>query len=140
MKYLLLIILVFSVAAAHAEKWYEGSWVVSDAKFPGISTVGMEDITPLIGTSGVISSSTVTLRESLCTNPVFRESTIDKKDFEFSYRATFKELGFSRGPVSAITISCNNKVEYIYSHLIQNNNVTYGVWKGAFVLLVESKP
>ncbi|WP_045859845.1 hypothetical protein [Teredinibacter purpureus] len=139
MKYLLLFILVFSVYA-HAGKWYEGSWMVSSAKFPGISAVGMENITPLIGTSGIVSSSNVTLRNSLCTEPVFSESSVNREDFEFSYRATFEQLGFGIGSVSVVTIGCPMKVGYIYSHLIQNNGVTYGLWEGAFVLLVESKP
>lgn len=139
MKYLLSFVLVFSVSA-HASKWYEGNWTVAGAKFPGISAVGLEDIEPLVGTVGVVSSASVTLREAICSKPEFSESLFNKEEFELHYRATYEGLGFSQGSVSVVDIECADNMGYLFSHLIQNNGVTYGVWEGAFVVLVPSEP
>lgn len=139
MKYLFLFML-FVAPMASSEQWYEGAWKIDGAKFPGISAVGMEDISPYVGKVKTVSKASIPLRNSLCESPIFKERNITKEDFEFDYRATYEELGFKNGDVQVVSAICKNSLNFIFSHIIHNNGVTYGYWEGAFVALSKSKP
>lgn len=39
----------FAAPLVNADSWFEGAWTISGAKFPGISAVGIDDISPYIG-------------------------------------------------------------------------------------------
>ncbi|XOZ35037.1 hypothetical protein ACMDCT_07330 [Halomonadaceae bacterium KBTZ08] len=139
MKHLFLFMFIVA-PLANAESWYEGTWKISGAKFPGISAVGMDDISPYIGEVKAISKTSIPLKNSFCKEPLIEESEVSKEDFEFEYRASYEELGFGEGSVKVVSAKCKNKKDFVFSHMIQNNGVTYGLWEGVFIVLRNSKP
>ena len=136
---LLLILMIIASQTTYADAWYEGKWEVLGAKFPGISAIGMEEVKPYIGKSETISKSALPLKNSSCNTPTFEESTVSQEDFILVYGVMFEDLGFSEGDVNVVHAHCENRLSFIFSHIIQNSGVTYGVWEGAYIQLEGPK-
>lgn len=134
MRYLLLF---FSIAVSGcSNEWYLGEWEVSDAKFPGVSAIGMEEARDWFGSRAVYSEAAVTFRDEHCNNPVFETESLSETESRANYRATFLALEIDGDSVDILHIGCPAEWVSPASTLIRSNSATaYMLWDGAYFKL-----
>jgi hypothetical protein len=72
MRYIGLLITLFLLScSADNDKWYLGQWQVTDAKFPGISAMGMDDARAWFGTEASYTDTKVSFADNVCEKPQF---------------------------------------------------------------------
>jgi|SRR5690554_1047545 hypothetical protein len=129
---LLLMFLLFSCSTPEA-KWYLGVWQVSDAKFPGISAMGMDEATVWFGSEASYTETKVSFRDESCDNPKFTITSLTEDEFYSTYRARFKTLGIEGELVEILNVGCPSDWIAPGATLIKaNNNSGYTLWDGVF--------
>lgn|SRR5690606_34503708 len=129
---LLLIFLLFS-CSANENEWYLGAWKVSDAKFPGISAMGMEEAKVWFGSEAIYTKTKVAFRDETCDSPEFKMTSLTEAEFFSSYRATFKQLEIEGESVEILQVGCPANWIAPGSTLIKaNSNFGYTLWDGVF--------
>lgn len=138
MRHLLLFIsaLIMSGCAKH---WYVGEWAVSDAKFPGISAMALDEAKEWYGSKAVYSSSLVRFRNEMCSDPVFSVELLTENDFKERYRASFSELSIEGDLAEVVQVGCPLTWTAPGSTFIKSNRDTaYILWDGVFFKLKRS--
>src|SRR5690606_5475658 len=100
---LLLIFLLLSCSADERE-WYLGVWQVSDAKFPGISAMGMEEAKVWFGSEAIYTETKVSFRGESCDSPEFTITSLTEDEFFSAYRARFAALGIEGESVEILQV------------------------------------
>lgn len=137
MRYLLLC--SFIMLAGCTTEWYVGEWEVKDAKFPGISAIGMEQARDWFGSRALYSETAVNFRDEYCNNPVFATESLSEAEFQTNYRATFLALDIDGDWVDILHVGCPAEWVSPASTLIRSNSDTaYMLWDGAYFKLEKT--
>lgn len=140
MRYIIVLLLIFA-RSAHADEWYLGVWKVTDAKFPGISAMGMDDAKKWFGSEAVYNKQKVTFHDETCDNPKYSIETLTEDKFYSSYRATFHELGIEGKSVEILDVGCSSNWVAPGSTIIKaNNKSAYTLWDGVFFKIDKVAP
>jgi len=134
-KYLALVIILIS-SFAHSEEWYIGKWEVVDAKFPGISAMGMSEAKLWFGDIASYTASEISFRGDICTTPTLQKTELSEDEFYSYYRASFQQLNISGNSVDILNVKCKDSTGAVAAGLISTNNgFVYTLWKGVFFKL-----
>lgn len=129
---LLLLFLLLSCSTPEA-KWYLGVWKVTDAKFPGISAMGMDEAKAWFGSEVTYTETKVTFRDESCHSPEFTTTLLTEDEFFSAYRATFKALGIEGESVEILHVDCSSSWTSSGATLVKaNSNFGYTLWDGVF--------
>lgn len=129
---LLLTLFLLSCSADNRE-WYLGVWKVSDAKFPGISAMGMEEAKVWFGSEASYTKAKVAFRGETCESPEFTLTSLTEDEFFSSYRARFTALGIEGESVEILHVGCPSDWIAPGATLIKvNSNIGYTLWDGVF--------
>ena len=101
MKYLAIVIILVS-SFAHSEEWYLGKWEVVDAKFPGVSAMGMAEAKLWFGDIASYTTSEISFRGDTCTSPTLQKTKFSEDEFYSYYRASFQQLDISGKSVDVL--------------------------------------
>jgi hypothetical protein len=134
-KYLAFVIILIS-SFAHSEEWYIGKWEVVDAKFPGMSAMGMSEAKLWFGDIASYTISEISFRGDICTSPTLQKTEFSEDEFYSYYRASFQQLGISGKSVDVLKVQCENNSGVVAAGLISTNNgFVYTLWDGVFFKL-----
>jgi hypothetical protein len=134
-KYLAFVIILIS-SFAHSEEWYIGKWEVVDAKFPGMSAMGMSEAKLWFGDIAYYTTSEINFRGEICTSPTFLNSELSKGEFYTYYRASFQQLSITGNSVDVLKVKCKDNSGVVAAGLINTNNgFVYILWDGVFFKL-----
>jgi len=132
----LIVVLLLPRCAGSDTDSHMGSWEVTDAKFPGISAMGMSEAREWFGATAVYSASAVTFREERCGDPRFERESLTEEDFRRSYRATFADLDIESPLVEVLHVGCpSNWVSPASTFLQSDRDTGYILWDGVFFKL-----
>lgn len=133
------IILVMLVASGCTRDWYTGEWTVTEARFPGISAMGLDEAREWYGSQAVYSASSVTFRGRRCEEPRFSVSEMNEAAFRNAYRATFSALDIDGSSVQILEVGCPDGWAHPGALLIEAGpESAYIVWDGVFFKLVRT--
>lgn len=140
MRYAILL-LALLISSVYADEWYLGVWKVTDAKFPGISAMGIGEAKSWFGSEGIYTKGKVTFRDETCDNPKYRIETLTEDGFYSSYRATFQELGIEGKSVEILEVGCPSDWVAAGSTIIRaNRKFGYTLWDGVFFKIEKIAP
>lgn len=112
---------------------YEGVWRITDAKFPGVSAMGMEEAREWFGSEARLSASQVSFQDELCEQPSFHVNTLNESEFYTYYRARFDGLNIDDETVDIVEVGCPDYWGVPGSMLVQvSDNLAYLPWDGVF--------
>lgn len=137
MRYIGLLITLFLLScSADNDKWYLGQWQVTDAKFPGISAMGMDDARAWFGTEASYTDTKVSFADNVCEKPQFTLTALAEAEFYSLYRARFQQLGITAQSTEVLTVGCPSDWVAPGAVLIKADNETgYILWDGVFFKL-----
>lgn len=140
MRCALLLMSMLSMSAC-TSNWYVGEWQVTDAKFPGISAMGMEEAGEWFGSTAIYSESGVSFRNEQCDAPHFGFESLTQDDFRTSYRATFSDLDITGDRVEILHVGCPSAWIAPGATFIQADRGTgYLLWDGVFFKVERNAP
>ncbi|RUO24350.1 hypothetical protein CWE09_10770 [Aliidiomarina minuta] len=134
MRYLVLLVSFWALSGcAQSSDWYEGRWQVTDAKFPGVSAMGMEEAQVWFGSEVRYSKDEVSFRDEVCAEPSFSLSRLNEGEFYTHYRAGFQSLKIAGDSVEILNVSCPSEWTVPGATLIKASDETaYVPWDGVF--------
>lgn len=137
MRYIgLLLTLLLLSCSADNSKWYHGQWQVTDATFPGISAMGMDDAKAWFGTKVTYSDTKVSFAGEVCDKPQFTLTALAEAEFYPLYRARFAQLGITGETADVLTVGCPSEWVAPGAVLIKaTGNTAYTLWDGVFFKL-----
>ncbi|MDR6982401.1 hypothetical protein J2X32_001019 [Rheinheimera pacifica] len=137
MRYISLLLTLFLLScSSDNSKWYQGHWQVTDAKFPGISAMGMDDAKAWFGTKASYTDTKVSFADEVCDKPQFTLTTLVEAEFYSLYRARFQQLGITGESTEILTVGCPSDWVAPGAILIKaENNTAYTLWDGVFFKL-----
>lgn len=138
MRHLLLLFLILG-ASGCASSWYIGEWTVTEARFPGISAMGVDEAREWYGAEAVYAASSVTFRDESCEQPRFTASEMDEAAFTRAYRTTFSALDIEGLSVRIVEVGCPDNWVHPGALLIEAGPESgYIVWDGVFFKMLKS--
>ncbi|RUO29756.1 hypothetical protein CWE12_07225 [Aliidiomarina sedimenti] len=134
MRYISLLLCLFTLSCAAADSdWYFGTWEVSDAEFPGMSAMGMEQAETWFGSELTYTPAKVAFRDERCDSPTFTTSSLTGDEFYASYRATLQALGIAGEQVEIVEVGCPDNWIAAGSKMIKaGSDSAYILWDGVF--------
>lgn len=137
MRFIGLLLTLFLLScSADNDKWYLGQWQVTDAKFPGISAMGMDDARAWFGTKASYTDTNVSFADNVCEKPQFTLTALAEAEFYSVYRARFQQLGITAQSTEVLTVGCPSDWVAPGAVLIKADNDTgYILWDGVFFKL-----
>ncbi|MCS4308584.1 hypothetical protein M2404_002941 [Rheinheimera pacifica] len=137
MRYISVLLMLFLLScASDSTIWYQGQWQVTEAKFPGVSAMGMEDAKAWFGTKATYTDTKVSFAEAVCDKPQFTLTTLTEGEFYALYRARFEQLEITTEATEVLTVGCPSDWLAPGAVLIKvTNNKAYTVWDGVFFKL-----
>lgn len=137
MRYTALFLTLFLLScSADNDEWYLGQWQITDAKFPGVSAMSMDDARGWFGTEVSYASSKVSLADNICDKPQFTLAALAEAEFYSVYRARFKPLGITTQSTEVLTVGCPSDWQVPGAVLIKvDNHSGYILWDGVFFKL-----
>lgn len=118
---------------AEPQESYEGVWRITDAKFPGVSAMGMEEAQEWFGSEARLSTSHVSFQDEVCEQPSFHVNTLNESEFYTYYRARFHSLGIENETVDIVEVGCPDYWGVPGSMFVQvSDNLAYLPWDGVF--------
>lgn len=141
MRYInLLIISCLASCSAPESEWYIGVWQVTDAKFPGVSAMGMEEAEEWFGDEATYSNNKVTFRDESCAHPEFQVTSSNAAEFYANFRARFQDLEITGESVEILEVVCSGNWVAPGALLIRaTDNTAYTLWDGVFFKLEKIK-
>lgn len=138
MRYVVLFIFTL-LSPGCTSSWYLGVWEVTDARFPGISAMGLEEARTWFGSKAVYSNSKVTFRGERCEAPQFKLESLTEENFRSEYKAAFTDLGIESTSAEILEVRCPSRWIVPASAFIKVNADTgYIVWDGVFFKLEKT--
>ena len=143
MRYLILLSAMLAITGCAnqwytGEQWYKGEWTVTDAKLPGISAIGLDELPQWYGAEALYSDTLVTFRDARCEQPQFAVKEIGPHEFNSEFRATFAALDITDSSVQVLEVGCPGRWTEPGATFIQAGpDSGYVLWDGAFFKLVR---
>ncbi len=118
---------------------YEGTWVVTDARLPGITAMSKSQADTWLGKSFSYDAERAQLAQESCLAPTYERDTLDLSAFKTTYKVSPDALDFKQGDITRIQLQCNGGERMPgQTLLMQESIVTYLIWDGVFFTLEKS--
>jgi hypothetical protein len=140
MRYILILLSILATSGC-TNDWYIGEWTVTDAKFPGISAIGVDEASEWFGSKAIYAESSVSFQGETCSQPQFTVKDVTEAEFRELYRASFLALDIDHSSVEMLEVGCPTSWTYPGATMIKvNANTAYIPWDGTFFKLVKHHP
>lgn len=131
-------VLALTACSAATTPWYEGSWQVSDTRFPAVSAMSAEQAEDWLGQSVLYTPGYAEYAGERCEQPSYSEAELDQSEFYTIYRARFEQLDIAGPMVTLLHVSCDNDWQTPATTFIKVNETRgYMTWDGAFFELIK---
>lgn len=113
--------------------YFEGTWVVTDAFQPGVSTYDSKKANSILGSSFVYKKEAAHLNQIQCDSPQYKEDSLNASDVSMLYKVNADALGFDSGQVTQVELTCKNNKQGLGSLLLfQKHTAAYTLLDGTF--------
>lgn len=138
MRYLVFICMLFALSGCSNSSDVD-KWVVTDAKFPGISAIGLDEAREWYGSEAIYSESQVSFRGEACEQPQFTTREVTEAEFNNLYRTSFSALEINAPTVTVIEVGCPETWTTAGATFIKVDSETgYIPWDGVFFKLIRN--
>ena len=139
----LLVNLLLFIACGQGGKvpFKAGTWVVTDHKAGRISAMGRQEADSWVGKVSQYTQEKAAFDGNVCQSPVYKQRTIQTEEFESEFRISPESLGYERGPIEVIEVSCGNSEWVAPGGTLLRIGETrlYMLWDGVFFHLQEQE-
>ncbi|MBU3218076.1 hypothetical protein LL033_00480 [Clostridium estertheticum] len=86
------------------ESFY-GEWIIkSNPVGSSVTAYSSEDVKNIVGKKVTYSKAKASYGTNICTNPVYKKSSISKSEFESSFRVNFSKLNVASFPLKHVVV------------------------------------
>ncbi|QJR81369.1 hypothetical protein CA267_011565 [Alteromonas pelagimontana] len=131
--------LLFSCAIKEPSQ-VEGTWIITDAVFPGVSALSKEDAIKWFGQSYQYGSDNVVLDQIECGKASYQKMHMSDDVFLQQYRVPLQKLGIADDEVAAYKVSCDTDVPLPGQLvLMSSEKEAFTVWDGVFFKMEKAE-
>ena len=141
-RYLLIILVLTVVAcASQPDRWFYGTWTITNATFAPVSAMSMDEAEQWCGKQLHYHSWQVHFETEQCSQPSFNVEKLSAVDFYRMYRMSFEALQISGAEVEVLTVGCPRRWTSPGATLIKVDDTTgYIQWDGIFFKVIRTAP